>query len=175
MDRTTHHTAHASNALARAGCPTPSQVGFTVPQFKEEAASIYTGVGAALAAADEDQLRKLTTPSCFATMSASLRQRPNGQRHKWSTFDVGTKVVQVRIGHHASFPDRRFAQVTCEIDAKLVWTIKDKKGTIIGGLGSDAEPHRAHDHWVFERCIAAPPEPPRWRLKERIALPKADG
>ncbi len=149
-------------------------VGFTVPQFKEEAAEIYAGVGTALATADEATLRKLTTPSCFATMSASLRERPAGQRHKWTTLDVATSVVQVRIGHHASLPERKFAQVTCSIDAKLIWTITDKKGVRIGGLGSKDAPHETVDWWVFERCIAEPPEPPRWRLKERIALPKRE-
>jgi predicted lipid-binding transport protein (Tim44 family) len=145
-----------------------------VPTFKEEAAEIYAGVGAALAAADEAKLRQLTTPSCFATMAASLRERPAGQRHKWTTLDVATSVVQVRIGHNASLPERQFAQVTCSLDAKLVWTISDKKGARIGGLGSKDAPHQTLDWWVFERCIASPPEPPRWRLKERIALPKRE-
>lgn len=150
------------------------EVGFTVPTFKEEAAKIYAGVGAALAAADEAKLRQLTTPSCFATMAGSLRERPAGQRHKWTTLDVATSVVQVRIGHNASLLERQFAQVTCSIDAKLVWTITDKKGARIGGLGSKDAPHQTLDWWVFERCISSPPEPPRWRLKERIALPKRD-
>lgn len=148
----------------------PQVDGWTVPTFKEEAAQIYTDVGAALAAADEKQLRMLTTPSCYATMAASLRERPGGQKQRWQTLDVSTSVVQVRIGHHASFPERRFAQVTCSIDAKLVWTITDKKGKSIGGLGTRDQPHASKDWWVFERCISAPPEPPRWRLKERIAV-----
>ena len=149
--------------------------GFTVPNFKEEAAGIYADVGSALAAADEAELRKLTTPSCFATMASSFRKRPPGQRQKWTTLEAVASVVQVRVGHHASMPGRQFAQVTCKVDAKLVWTIQDKKGVTVGGLGSKDEPHQMRDFWVFERCIAEPPEPPRWRLKERIAQPKEGG
>lgn len=143
-----------------------------MPKMKEEAAAIYADVGAALAAADEAKLRKLTTPSCFATMSAAIRDRPAGQRQTWTTIDANASVVQVRIGHHASNAERRFAQVTCRMDAKIIWAITDKKGKSIGGLGSDEAPHETRDTWVFERCIAEPTEPPRWRLKERIAQPQ---
>lgn len=146
--------------------------GWGVPAFKQEAAKIYTDVGAALANADEKLLKKLTTPSCFATMKASLRERPNGQRHEWDVRSCIAKVVQVRIGHHASNPGRRFAQVTCEIEASLVWSIFDRKGAIVGGVGSKAQPFEEKGvWWVFERCISQPPEPPAWRLKEQIRAP----
>ena len=149
--------------------------GWGVPRFKEEAARIYTDVGTALANADEAALRRLTTPSCLAAMLPSLRSRPAGQRQRWETLECNTSVVQVRIGHHASNPDRRFAQVTCGIDAKLVWTITDKKGATVGGLGSAAEPYREKDvWWVFERCISQPAEPPAWRLKEQIRAEPAN-
>jgi len=146
--------------------------GWAVPAFKEEAARVYSDVGQALAAADEVELRRLTTPSCFATMRGSLRDRPAGQRHLWDMLSVEARVLQVRIGHHKSAPERRFAQVTCEIDAKLIWTITDKKGVRVGGVGSVETPHEAKDFWVLERCIAMPLEPPAWRLKERLAVPK---
>jgi predicted lipid-binding transport protein (Tim44 family) len=147
--------------------------GWTVPRFKLEAAQIYTDVGDALAAGDEAALRKLTTPSCLTTMLRSLRSRPKGQRHRWETLDVTASVRQVRIGHHASAPERRFAQVTCEIQAQIIWSIKDRKGGRVSGLGSKEAPHAANDIWVFERCIADPVEPPVWRLKEKLSTEEA--
>ena len=146
--------------------------GWGVPAFKQEAAKIYTDVGAALANADVKTLKKLTTPSCFATMKASLRERPTGSATQWDVRSCIAKVVQVRIGHHASNPGRRFAQVTCEIEASLVWSIFDRKGAIVGGVGSKAQPFEEKGvWWVFERCISQPPEPPAWRLKEQIRAP----
>jgi predicted lipid-binding transport protein (Tim44 family) len=147
--------------------------GFTVPAFRDEARQIYGDVGSALARADMSALRKLTTPSCFASLSDSLRQRPKGQRHTWDVVDVAAAVRQVRIGHHKSAPERRFAQVTCSIDAKLVWTIRDGRGRVIGGLGNADAPHVANDFWVFEKCISQPVEPPAWRLKERLVVEQA--
>lgn len=150
--------------------------GWGVPRFKQEAADIYTGVGKALAAADEAALKKLTTASCFAQMLPSLRARPAGQRHAWETLSCTATVVQVRIGHHKSNAERRFAQVTCGIDAQVVYTMQDKKtGAVVGGLGSAAEPyHEKNVWWVFERCISQPVEPPAWRLKEQIRPPAED-
>ena len=146
--------------------------GWGVPRFKAEAAKIYSDVGVALASGDEAALRQLTTPSCFAELAASVRARPVGQRHRWETLSCTASVVQVRVGHHASNPERRFAQVTCAIDASLVWTISDKKGVVVSGLGSSAEPYRDNNvWWVFERCISLPAEPPAWRLKEQIRPP----
>ncbi len=142
--------------------------GWSVPQFKDEAAQIYTSVGTALAAADEAALRQLTTRSCFTTMAQSLRSRPAGERHHWQALDVAASIKQVRIGHHRQTPARRFAQVTAAIDARLVWTITDRRGKRVGGVGSKEEPFTASDFWVFERCISEPAEAPAWRLKERL-------
>lgn len=142
--------------------------GWGVPMFKEESARIYTDVGVALAARDEKKLRELTTPSCFKQLIASMRKRPKGQRQRWETDSVVASVRQVRIGHHKSSPERKFAQVTCSIDAKIIWTIMDSKGAIISGVGSEDEPHEVNDLWVFERCISQAVEPPRWRLKQRL-------
>ena len=135
--------------------------------FKAEASNLWSDVGAAIAAGKADQLRKLTTPSCFATMSQSLKARPEGQRHRWETFGVEAKVRSVRIGHHASSPSRKFAQVTCSIDAKVVWTISDRKGQRVGGVGTSSLPHEVHDLVVFERCISDPVQPPSWRMKDK--------
>ena len=143
--------------------------GFSVPLFKDEAARIYSDVGQAIASADKVKLRRLTTPSCYDTMVSSLQGRPAGQRHSWEVLEAQASVLQVRIGHHQSCPERRFAQITTSISAKLIWTIADKSGKTIGGVGSAAAPHEADDLWVFERCIAHEPEPPAWRLKERLA------
>ena len=147
--------------------------GWTVPKFREEAEKIYVEVGDALAAADHSRLRKLTTPSCFSAMAAALRDRPKGQRQRWKVLNVKSSIRQVRIGHHATHVERRFAQVTCSIDADLIWEVTDRKGAKVGGLGTADEPHTASDYWVFERCIAQPPEPPAWRLKERLVIPQA--
>ena len=147
--------------------------GWGVPKFKLESAQIYKDVGKALAAGDKAALKALTTPSCFASMAPSLRARPAGQKQKWKVLECNSSVVQVRIGHHADNPARKFAQATCKIDASLVWTITDKKGKIVGGLGTAAEPFKETDvWWVFERCISMPAEPPAWRLKEQIRLEK---
>ena len=135
--------------------------------FKAEASNLWSDVGAAIAAGKADQLRKLTTPSCFATMSQSLKARPEGQRHRWETFGVEAKVRSVRIGHHASSPSRKFAQVTCSIDAKVVWTISDRKGQRVGGVGTSSLPHEVHDLVVFDRCISDPVQPPSWRMKDK--------
>lgn len=143
---------------------------FTVPKFTIEASEIYTQVGAALAAADEKALRRLTTPSCFAGMRENIRGRPFGQRQKWETLSVTARVRQVRVGHHKSHPERHFAQVTCSIDASVLWTVRDKSGARVGGVGSADEPYQASDLWVFERCVTDPPEPPAWRLKEKMPV-----
>lgn len=149
--------------------------GWAVPKFKAEAAQIYKDVGKALAMGDKAALKSLTTPTCYAQMEPSLRSRPAGQRQKWKVLECNASVVQVRVGHHQSNPGRRFAQATCKIDASLVWTITDRKGAIVGGLGTASEPFKETDvWWVFERCISMPAEPPAWRLKEQIRLEKPD-
>lgn len=150
--------------------------GWTVPNFRDEAAGIYSRVGAALAAGDEPALRRLTTRSCFSAMSTSLKERARGERHRWDALDVAASIKQVRIGHHVSAPERRFAQITASIDAKLVWTINDSRGARVGGVGSKASPWGTSDYWVFERCISEAVEAPAWRLKERltIAEPEAE-
>lgn len=140
---------------------------WTAIKFKQEASKVWSDVGSSIAEGDEDLLRELTTPSCFATMAASFKTRPKGQRHRWETHGVEAKVRSVRIGHHASTPDRKFAQVTCSIDAKIVWTISDRKGHRVGGVGTAALPHEVHDLVVFERCISNPVQAPRWRMKDK--------
>lgn len=147
--------------------------GWGVPAFKREAGQIWADVGAALAAGDESRLRQLTTRLCFATMAPSLRERPAGQRQRWQTLDVDAKVRSVRIAHHASSPERRFAQITCSVEAGVVWTVLDKKGAVVGGVGSETQPHRTNDLVVFERCVSSPAEPPAWRLKEKTPLKEA--
>ena len=144
--------------------------GFSVPSFKKEAASIFCGVGTALASADHRKLRTLTTPMCYATMSGSLSQRPAGEQHLWEALDVTASLKQVRVGHHKSSPDHRFAQITCAVNAKLIWSIRDAHGQAIGGVGTAEEPFDLSDYWVFERCITgdAAGDAHSWRLKARI-------
>lgn len=78
-------------------------------------------------------------------------------------------LKQVRMGHHASQSERRFAQITCAVSAKLVWTIKDARGKMVGGVGSEGEPFAIDDLWVFERCVAGcDGDNPAWRLKARL-------
>ena len=110
--------------------------GFGIPSLKEDAAKLFCGVGEALADADKRRLQRLTTPMCYSTMSSSLRSRPLGEKHSYRAFDAVASVKQVRVGHHASNPNRRFAQATCIISAKVIWTIKDAKGKLVGGVGN---------------------------------------
>ena len=143
-----------------------------MPHFKRHAAQRFDGVGAALAAADEPALRELTTPSCFAAMMPTIRNRPAGQRQLWHSQNVDAKIKQVRIGHNASAPNMQYAQVTCEIDAEVVWEILSPRGEVIGGTGKKGEPFRAQSNWVFEGCISIKADPAAplhaWRLKERL-------
>ena len=155
-------------AVVRLGSTLP---GWTVPKFKLEAAQLYIDVGAALAAGSESKLRNLVTPSCLPALLQSIRARPKGQRHTWETRNVQASIRHVRIGHHASNPGRQFAQITCSIDAQVVWAITDKRtGARVGGVGSAEAPHEAKgDLWIFERCITEPGESqPAWRLKEKM-------
>lgn len=146
-----------------------SEIDFAVPAFKQEAADLYTKVGAALARGDEASLRRLVTRSCFHILCKDIRARPRGQQQTWQTHEVQAKVRQARIGHHASNANRQFAQVTCAISAKIVWTVADAKtGARIGGVGTSSLPHEVHDLVVFERCISQAAEAnPAWRMKER--------
>ena len=105
-------------AVVRLGSTLP---GWTVPKFKLEAAQLYIDVGAALAAGSESKLRNLVTPSCLPALLQSIRAPPKGQRHTWETRNVQASIRHVRIGHHASNPGRQFAQITCSIDAQVVW------------------------------------------------------
>lgn len=135
-------------------------------KFKAEAGNLWSKVGAAVAEGSAAKLKKLTTPSCYTAMAKSLK-RPAGQRHAWEVFDVEAKVRSVRIGHHASAPERKFAQVTCSIDASIMWSISDSWGKHLGGVGSKEAPHTVNDIVVFERCITNPVEKPMWRMKEK--------
>jgi len=156
-----------SSTLAVAGLR--RTIGWTVPTFRQTAAEIYGGVGAAFAAGDLGTLRQLTTPSCYALMCDALKSRAGGERHEWETLDLRTSIKQVRIGNHKSTPGRQFAQVTCAIDATLIWSVFDQHGKRVGGMGTSEEPHAVSDLWVFERCISDPAEKsPTWRLKEKL-------
>ena len=139
--------------------------GWSVPKFKAEAGRIYSDVGAALANADEKRLQQLTTPSCLATMVASIRERPANQRQKMQTLSVNAKIRTVRIGYHASNKDQSFAQITTSIEAKVVWGIWDKKGKRVGGVGSEKLPHVTNDLIIFERCISD--KKGSWKMKEK--------
>ena len=48
-----------------------------------------------------------------------------------------------------------------------MWTIKDRKGQRVGGVGTKDEPFTVNDLVCFERCITNPSEPPKWRMKEK--------
>jgi hypothetical protein len=140
-------------------------IGFTVPLFKTHAAVLFEEVGVALARADEAALARLTTPSCLATMRAALKARPKGQRHSWISHGADASIKQIRLGHSSRERHRKFAQVTCAIEAKMVYEIRDKEGKLVGSTGSEAAPHALTDVWVFERVLA---EGGAWRLKERL-------
>ena len=88
---------------------------WTVPNFKAHAAELYTQVGHALAASEEQTLARITTPSCFQIMRQSLRSRPRTERHHWEAVHVAASIKQVRIGHMESDRERHYAQVTCEV------------------------------------------------------------
>ena len=146
--------------------------GFGIPGLKEDAAALFCGVGEALADADKRRLQQLTTPMCYSTMSASLRSRPLGEKHSYRAFDAVASVKQMRVGHHASNPGRRFAQATCIINAKVVWTITDAKGKLVGSVGTENEPFDLSDYWVFERLISGEgSDSGSWRLKVRLEMP----
>jgi len=139
--------------------------GFTVPQFKAHSAGLFEEVGVALAQADEARLQRLTTPSCFETMRPALRSRPKGQRHSWTSHGVVSSIKQIRVGFSSSDRERKFAQVTCAIEAQMVYEIHDTAGKLVGSTGSAATPHSLTDIWVFERMLAPGGA---WRLKERL-------
>lgn len=140
-------------------------IGFTVPTFKTHAALLFEEVGVALARADEAELARLTTPSCLATMLPALRSRAKGEKHQWISHGVNASIKQIRLGHSSRNRDRKFAQVTCAIEAKMVYEVRDASGKLVGSTGSEAAPHAVTDFWVFERMLA---EGGTWRLKERL-------
>lgn len=140
-------------------------IGFTVPLFKTHAAVLFEEVGVALARADETALARLTTPSCLATMRAALKARPNGQRHSWISHGVDASIKQIRLGHSSRDRSRKFAQVTCAIDARMVYEIRDGAGKLVGSTGTEAAPHALTDVWVLERVLV---DGGIWRLKERL-------
>ena len=92
--------------------------GWAVPDFKDEAATLYEQVSLALAAKDATNLQRLTTPSCFAALHESLESRPSGQRHSWEAKEIVASVKQVRFTHSSNQVDRRYAQVTCGIKCR---------------------------------------------------------
>ena len=146
---------------------------FSALEFKAQAADLFTNVGQALARADEKRLATLTTPSCFRQMLASLRARPQGQVHTWSCPDITASIKQARIGYNASDKDVKYAQLTCAIDAKIVWEIRNDAGKLIGSTGSEEAPHALRDFWVMERCLSESASRSGWQLKERLMIEKA--
>lgn len=81
----------------------------------------------------------------------------------------------VRLGHHKLDAEvgtgRQYAQVTCEVSARLVYDVLDDSGQRVGGAGSEAEPWHATDLWVLERCLGgggASADSAAWRLKARL-------
>jgi predicted lipid-binding transport protein (Tim44 family) len=140
-------------------------IGFTVPVFKRHAAVLFEEVGVALARADEAALARLTTPSCLATMRVALKARPRGQRHAWISHGVDASIKQIRLGHSSRDRTRKFAQVTCSIEARMVYEIRDGAGKLVGSTGSEDAPHALTDLWVMERVLV---EGGTWRLKERL-------
>ena len=143
---------------------------WAVPSFKSEAVALYEHVSLALAAKDLPTLESLTTPTCLASLSESIKARPLWQQHTWEAREIVASVKQVRFAHSASQPERRYAQVTCGIKAKIMWTILDANGKKVGGLGTAEEPYVVDDHWVFERALAADGV---WQIKTRLLLGKA--
>ncbi len=144
--------------------------GFSVLDFKKEAASLFDRVGDALARADERALARLTTPSCHKPMAASLRARPRGEEHSWAVSGITASIKQARVGHNATNKDIHYAQLTCAIDAQVIWEIR-RKGERVGGVGSAEQPHALCDYWVMERCLSDDPQvaaSSAWKLKMRL-------
>ena len=133
--------------------------------FKDEAS-----VGKALASGDHDELRKLATPTQYSQLIQSLESRSPSEVHTYEASDVVAHIRQVRLGHAASAPELKFAQVTAAISATVVWRVCDAAGEITGGLGADDPPYEIkHDLWVFESCTTETPAL-GWRLKARLGL-----
>ena len=143
---------------------------FTVPLFRAEAQDLYQKLGKALASADADELRKLATPTQYSQLIQSLESRSASEVHTYEATDVVAHIRQVRLGHAASAPELKFAQVTAAISARVVWRVCDAAGEIVGGLGADDPPYDIkQDLWVFESCTTETPAL-GWRLKARLGL-----
>ena len=85
---------------------------FTVPLFRAEAQDLYQRLGAALAESNFEALRKLSTPTQYAQLVKSLESRSPSEVHTYEASDVVAHIRQVRLGHAASAPELKFAQVT---------------------------------------------------------------
>ena len=186
----------AAIVSARAALQLQCQTSSSLKAAKQEAARVYEAVGAALAAGDEAALRELCTPSCFEQLKESLRARSQHEHHHWEVVELAASPAAIRIGkqqqqqqqqqrQQATGPsysspsggERLFAQLTCRIDARVVWeVVRDTShgGVHVRRIGSKDDPHVVAHHWVLERCIGEPAcdsvaEPPSmWRLKARL-------
>ena len=130
---------------------------FNVPDFKRTAADLYTSVSTALAEGNRGRLEAMCTASCYATLERSLRSRARGERHSWRGGSVVASVKMVRLGHQkgggsdqkgggsnegkgAEDLPRKYAQVTCQITAELLYDVFDRHGVRVGGAGSEEAP-----------------------------------
>ena len=73
-----------------------------------------------------------------------------------------------RRKYHERDPSRSYAQITCQIDAAISFTVQDAAGEVLVRSGTQDEPFELSDMWVFERCVSAPVETAAWQLKARI-------
>ena len=178
-------------------------------EARKEASRIYRAVGSALAARDEAALQELTTPSCFEDMQKSLNSRKRNHLVHWKVLQLTASAEQMRIGKQrrsayassaavdciassssaasASSASVIFAQLTCRINARVIWEVIDTSGggrqrqrgggrLWRCGVGSASAPHELSDTWVLERCISHGGEGlprARWRLKAKLVEPSA--
>ena len=106
------------------------------------------------------------TPSCLRSMLPALKARPRGQRHSWTSHGVTASIKQIRLAHATQTggeEQRRYAQVTCVVDAAMVYEISGAGET--ASTGSSEAPHQLCDVWVYERALG---DGGSWRLKERL-------
>ena len=172
----------------------------------KEAARVYAAVGSALAARDEVALRELTTPTCFKSMQKSLNSRKRSHLVHWEVLQLTASVEKVRTGKQrrsayatsasvdcVASPSSAtssysssvlFAQLTCRIDARVIWEVIDASSAggrlRRHGTGPASAPHELSDTWVLERCISLGGEgqggegglpATSWRLKAKLVEP----
>ena len=172
----------AAIVSARAALQLQRQTSSGLKAAKQEAARVYEAVGAALAAGDEAALQELCTPSCFEQLKDSLRTRSQHEHHHWDVVELAASPKAIRISSESD-GGRLFAQLTCRIDARVVWEVvrdSSRGGEHVRRIGSKGDPHVVAHHWVLERCIGEPicegvaEASSMWRLKARLQ-PMAGG